>query len=288
MIGKRHVSTHKIICWRFTRYCNRQCAFCLSQSSPEFSHPTYDCQSIASRLADIGVEKIFFTGGEPTLHPQLGDAIKELNQYGIRQIVATNGSALRNKMELLKYLEYVKLSFYGCSDVHDSIVRKGDYANLLALAKDLHSQGYIVGVNLMLSRLSLPVLKKSLSDFLSAGIRHVLLLSYIPTGNTDVDQIHQIDLSPVTFELIRSEVGSLVGEFDGGIKIHDNAEVDFTIVLDEKCHLWLAGYHGGNDYCLGNLFDNSIITPQGHRGGIASSIENIWERRLDSEAIISL
>ena len=239
-------------------------------------------------MADIGVEKVSYTGGEPILHPRLLETVMEVNRYGIRQIVATNGTALRESMQVLKYLEYIKFSFYGCQDVHDSLIGKGDYAGLLGLARELSIEGYIVGANLMLSRLSLGTLKKCLSDCLEAGIRHVLLLTYVPTGKTDVDRIHQMDLSVDTLEWIKSEVCSLVHKFESGIKIHNYAIADFTVILDEQYRLWLTSYRGGSDYFMGDLFDEFIGMPHGHKDKIATVMEGIWRKRLSSEAIVTL
>ncbi len=288
MISKRHISTHKIVCWRLTRHCNRKCPFCLSDSGPEFDHPQYNHNTIASRLADIGVEKVSYTGGEPTLHPSLMETLRAVNEYRIRQIIATNGTALRENMQILRYLEYVKFSFYGLREIHDRMTTEGDYDNLLSLAKDLHDKGYSVGVNLMLSRLSLCNLKESLVDIHAAGARQVLLLTYIPTGRSNIDRVHQINLSNQVLDWIKSEVYSLTHEFDGGVKLHDYAKADFTIVLDELCRLWLAGCRRESDYLLGGLFDKSIRMPNGSRSTITSVIEHIWEKRLDSEAIVAL
>ena len=56
-------------------WCNLQCTHCLNASGPrEPWLPAMDADEVRSRIAEaagLGVKEVYFTGGEPFLHPQI-------------------------------------------------------------------------------------------------------------------------------------------------------------------------------------------------------------------------
>src|SRR6202011_2428521 len=93
----RHFSTHKIVCWRVTGHCNRACRFCLSLSTPKGHHPTTDGTPIMAS-AFLGVQKIFFSGGEPMEFPNFDRLIERGGALGIVQTMPTTGDQLAKKI----------------------------------------------------------------------------------------------------------------------------------------------------------------------------------------------
>jgi len=284
-MNKRHISTHKIICWRYTKKCNRKCIFCLSNSDPTAKHPKHDYKRIINRMIDIGVKKISYSGGEPLLHPQLLDTIQEANRHNLEQVITTNGDYVRSNTKALDYLQYIKLSFYGHKKAHDSVMGTGHYNKLLGLSNDLSTYGHVVGANLMLSRRSIDCVENCLRDFLRSNIRQVLLSTYIPKGIEKIDNEYQIHWSEDFFEKLIRQIAPVSKHFSGGIKIHNYNKKDFFVILDEDNRLALARSHGESNYLMGSIYDDIIELPEGNRGKTKSVLNVIWNRRLLTDAI---
>lgn len=72
---KTHTALPEVICFRITWYCNARCGFCLAP--PDGSQP--DAAVLVQRINWVrfrGVKRIHFCGGEPTIHPELGNLIE--------------------------------------------------------------------------------------------------------------------------------------------------------------------------------------------------------------------
>src|SRR5271166_769505 len=65
--------------WLYTNFdCNLQCSYCCVRSSPRAARRPLGLarvQRIASEAAQLGVQEIFLTGGEPFLLPDIGEII---------------------------------------------------------------------------------------------------------------------------------------------------------------------------------------------------------------------
>jgi cyclic pyranopterin phosphate synthase len=92
-----------------TDRCNMQCMYCMPQSKVQWfnEQDVLDYDEIArlvSILADLGIERIRLTGGEPLLRPKLENLIISLgNINGIKSIsMTTNGLLLGNKVKQLR------------------------------------------------------------------------------------------------------------------------------------------------------------------------------------------
>ncbi len=92
-----------------TDKCNMQCRYCMPQSKVQWFNKNivleYDeITRLVSILADLGIEKIRLTGGEPLLRPKLENLIISLKKIdGIKSIsMTTNALLLADKARLLK------------------------------------------------------------------------------------------------------------------------------------------------------------------------------------------
>lgn len=102
-----------------TDRCNMKCMYCMPQGKVQWFDEEdildYDeITRLVSILADLGIEKIRLTGGEPLLRPKLENliiSIAEIN--GIKSIsMTTNGLLLKDKVKILRDagLESVNIS----------------------------------------------------------------------------------------------------------------------------------------------------------------------------------
>jgi radical S-adenosyl methionine domain-containing protein 2 len=101
--------------WHITEVCNFQCTYCYATFSkmPVRSPVSLvDGKKIISMLANAGVDKITFVGGEPTLHPHLTAWAAYSKSAGLVTAMITNGTRLVPKggHAVLEYLDWCGLS----------------------------------------------------------------------------------------------------------------------------------------------------------------------------------
>jgi MoaA/NifB/PqqE/SkfB family radical SAM enzyme len=250
-------------------------------------HPRWDVKQVLHRLVDVGVRKVSYSGGEPFLHPALGQAVREAAGMGIDQIVTTNGDCLIDRVpSWLGALQYVKLSFYGSAATHDGIMGPGHYGELLLLARRLKRLGIAVGANFMLSQVSLPGIAEFLADVTAASICHILMLTYVPTGVAAIDS--GLPLAPPD-EGIREAIRLArphANEFPGGVKIHNYGAGSFTLALDVDARFVVPGTPRTSCFVMGGLDSPELKVPSGDLLPAALALETIWRRRRRTKAII--
>lgn len=88
-----------------TEACNMSCTYCLPEGFPEwYRHKARlsrsQIRNVLVAFRDMGFEKVRFTGGEPTVHPDALRAVAMAKELGFAEIaLTTNGSLLRNLPE---------------------------------------------------------------------------------------------------------------------------------------------------------------------------------------------
>lgn len=285
----KQISTHRIVCWQFTRRCNRRCDFCVSASGPHWSHSVRDTRRSVTRLADLGTLKISYSGGEPLLHPELRLAVQTGRARGVEQILTSNGDLLaRLDLPWLDAFEYIKLSFYGNETIHDRTMGAGHYRALLDLCHRLVARNLVVGVNYMLSGRSVNAIESFLDDAQKANVRQVLLMTYMPIGSSCVDACYGLCSSQAVIESIIHRLRGQGTRFPGGLKVHDYSKYDFFVILDNSDRFTLTRNHGELPWVMGGLFDDQLRLPDSSELPAARALERIWEIRRSSEAIVPI
>ena len=278
--------TQNNVCWRLTTKCNRECDFCLSDSSPKRILGKIDYVVILHRLKNLGVTKITYAGGEPFIHPQLESIALLGKELGFNQVVTTNGDFLFRKMPTwLSAFSFLRLSFYGDESTHDKIMGKGHFSKSLNLARTIFNDyGLKVAANLMLTssnhRNLIPILEKLKVH----GVQQVILLSYIRTGNAGIDDKYLIKVEGDTPRLNLLELTKEV-RFLYGVKYINFDQGDFYIVIDEKGNVTLPSGGERSVLIAGHITDDELIHPVD--GKVSSKIffENVWNNRDKIRAV---
>lgn len=95
--------------------CNMNCPLCFSTAGPGFSLTLEEVEAMLDDLVrtEGTPEVVQFSGGEPTIHPQIIDFVKAAKARGIRFVmVNTNGRRIARDDEFVAQLAEVKPSFY--------------------------------------------------------------------------------------------------------------------------------------------------------------------------------
>lgn len=124
-----------------TKACNLECVHCYAESNPR--HPLVgsmtfdDWKRVLREGRDLDCSSVQFIGGEPTMHPNFMQLVREASELGYKYIeVFSNGTHLGD--ELLIFFKshdiHLAISWYACSpEVHDRITgRAGSYLRTMA------------------------------------------------------------------------------------------------------------------------------------------------------------
>lgn len=118
----------------FNNYCNLKCPYCFANDciqEEKYSISKQQLNKILNFIQKTPTEKIGIIGGEPTLHPNFPELIKELNTY-----VKNNDSGwvlFSNGIELYKYVDLFKNNKNGCllNLNHPNIVGKENWQKII-------------------------------------------------------------------------------------------------------------------------------------------------------------
>jgi MoaA/NifB/PqqE/SkfB family radical SAM enzyme len=77
-----------------TRRCNLACGYCSEYDQHSAPVPLDALRSRVRELARLKTLMIACTGGEPLLHPEIGEVIREIRRHGIVAMITTNGYTL--------------------------------------------------------------------------------------------------------------------------------------------------------------------------------------------------
>lgn len=139
--------------------CNARCRFCFATFRDVHGQlGLEDARRLMGALWDAGTEKLNFAGGEPTLHPHIGELIHGAKQLGLVTSIVTNGARLDRLLDRhAPDLDWVGLSVDSArEDVEVALGRsRGAYVERsVALADRARSAGVRVKLNTVVTRLS--------------------------------------------------------------------------------------------------------------------------------------
>ena len=177
---------------RLTSCCNQRCLFCHDRGAQDGKTAPWD--GLRRQLAcgrRQGLRRVVLSGGEPTLHPDYLKAVSLAKELGYTHIqTITNGRRFCYpdflKAAVAAGLGEVTFSLHGHNAVlHDRLTRvPGSFVQALAgLRAALAVPGLIVSVDVVISRLNLPVLRELLEFYIAVGVREFDLLALVPFGD---------------------------------------------------------------------------------------------------------
>jgi MoaA/NifB/PqqE/SkfB family radical SAM enzyme len=93
---------NKTAVFAVTTQCNCQCLMCDIHRKKTEMIPLEDAKKILDILVQNKFLVVYFTGGEPTLHPQIVDIVKYADDQGLVATMTTNGTANHDLLYKLK------------------------------------------------------------------------------------------------------------------------------------------------------------------------------------------
>jgi len=173
-----------------TKYCNLKCKIChlaglqkkgllpgISSFSKKEGHLSYRLfEKIINDLLKFENYKnirINLSGGEPFLNPQIFKILRHSQEYGLKIIIFTNGTCLKNEKDFQKI---IKASPYmlifpidGSSSAHDTIRGNGNFKRVVntilhlgKMKKNFKSENLKITVNVVINKLNVESFDKAI------------------------------------------------------------------------------------------------------------------------------
>ncbi len=123
------VSTPITVNWHVWKSCNYSCKFCFSRFGEIRSRLTrQEAMLIPRMLKEVGVIKLNFAGGEPTLCPYLPELIRESKRVGLVTSMVTNASRITNEYleSLAGYLDWIAISIDSPDERTEMLLGRGN------------------------------------------------------------------------------------------------------------------------------------------------------------------
>ncbi len=210
-----------------TERCGAGCVGCYVDAQPDGHEPALEeLEARFRELARLGVFVVALGGGEPTTRDDLGDVVRAAKAHGLSVVATTSGLGLREaQLRALSELTAVNVSYDGSGDAYAEVRGFRGSSGAESAIDRLTRAGVHVGVNVVLTRQSLPHLEKTVLRAVELGAREVQLLRYKPSGRAR-------SLDYLTRRLSREQVLTLGADVEAIITLlHGRARVRIDCAL---------------------------------------------------------
>jgi MoaA/NifB/PqqE/SkfB family radical SAM enzyme len=134
-----------------THRCNLDCSYCDKTGPRAPQMETADALRLIDELADAGTLSVCFDGGEPLIHPGIGEMIRAARRRGLLVSISTNGSLIPRRIDEIAAANFVKISIDGPAAVHDAARGEGSFAKAIAGAKVAKDRGLVVAIRMTIA-----------------------------------------------------------------------------------------------------------------------------------------
>lgn len=185
--------------------CNYNCKYCRIWTKNE-ELTTIQIKKLIDELAEMGTCRLSFTGGEPLLREDIGYLINYAKSKGFYLTLNSNGALVENKIDEIKNLDLLILSFDGEKDIHDFHKMAGAYIgviNAIKIAKQLKLKVWTTTTITKHNIHSIDFILKKALDLKFNPIFQLLHHSESIAGNTDHLLASKDDYRKVLTQLIK-------------------------------------------------------------------------------------
>lgn len=153
--------------WHITYECNYRCSFCFFRAP--LGEPTNpirlrisleEAARLIDILADAGVTRLNFAGGEPTLVKEFPDLVELAHEAGLLTTVVTNGTGLNDYLlnRISPFISAIKISIDSSSEDTEKYLGRGygsHIRNAIMASEKVRSRGIPLMMNTVVTRLNL-------------------------------------------------------------------------------------------------------------------------------------
>lgn len=126
-----------------TSICNLRCKHCYNESGTgNVNLSAESIEKIIAGLIPFGAKRFSISGGEPLLHPALGEILHLLTKYPVHFQIISNGTLINDAISLLRQYTgklSLQISLDGLQEAHDYLRGNGSFAKTKDSIKILKS-----------------------------------------------------------------------------------------------------------------------------------------------------
>ncbi len=141
-----------VVGWAITNRCNSKCLYCTCWKTKKDELSIGHIIRIVDELANAGAENINFTGGEPLIRDDIGQIINYTKSRGINTGLSSNGMLAAWKINDIKNIDTLTLSFDGDEKIHDAQRCEGSYRNTLEAIKSAKQNNIFTRLHTVLTK----------------------------------------------------------------------------------------------------------------------------------------
>ncbi len=126
-----------------TSRCNLNCRYCFGEfHERDGDHfPLEQIGRVIDGLAELGTRFILLTGGEPMMHPGIGEIVRRIAGHRIEIILGTNGLQVAERIEELSPVKTFSVSLDGPREHHDYYRGAGSYETAIEAIRAARGRG---------------------------------------------------------------------------------------------------------------------------------------------------
>lgn len=190
------------VVWNITRACNLKCQHCYENAGTRAKDELTTQEAIRGIdiLADAGVLILAFSGGEPTLRPDIIQLVKHSADRGMFPAVATNALTFARRKNVQEFkeagLKFAQISLDGArSETHDAFRGvPGAFDKTVQGIKNCVAEGLFVELAATATQYNIDEIPDLIDFAADLGVDWFMLYNFIPTGR-GIDIVDS-DLSP--------------------------------------------------------------------------------------------
>lgn len=196
------------VVWNITKACNLKCIHCYEDAGQcgEAELSTEEALKGINILADAGVLILAFSGGEPTIRPDIVELIKHSTDRGMFTAIATNAVAFTSRRKVREFqragLKFAQISLDGLTpETHDRFRGvPGTFKKTVQGIKNCVAEGLFTEIAATATHFNYEEIPRMIDFATELGVNWFMLYNFVPTGR-GVDIIES-DLTPEERERI--------------------------------------------------------------------------------------
>jgi MoaA/NifB/PqqE/SkfB family radical SAM enzyme len=230
-----YVSLYKRIDIGLSEVCNLSCVMCRRPQEKEFMARDAVLRCLR-QAAQIGVQTVSFSGGEPFVHPDFRDILGAALGLGVAVELVTNGTLIRPEdIPTLERLKCVTVSIDGPRAEHDHIRGRAGAWDLTMHSLELLAASRATwGTNTVMQRDNAGVLYATWREIRKRGRPRYVAFTHVEV----VPETRHLQMAPAQAEAARQQVARVADECRREwIHLNDQQLVgEFFQVFADKTH----------------------------------------------------
>jgi len=196
------------VVWNITRACNLKCLHCYESAGAKGADEltTEEALKGIDILADAGVLILAFSGGEPSIRPDIIQLIKRSSDRGMYTAMATNAILFSSRRRVHEFkkagLQFAQISLDGLNPQTHDYFRgvPGTFEKTVEGIKNCVAEGMFVEMATTATRFNYREIPAMIDFAQKLGVNWFMLYNFVPTGRGA--DIIESDLTPDERECI--------------------------------------------------------------------------------------